>query len=104
MKLAGSVGRTGYVAVLLKAGGGFAVPHTENTVFGQPNQPGFQWFIGWNVDAGAAVRAHLWCGLYVEFEDKFVFARYFDVNVDRGTARHGVMANEWSFHFGLSIK
>ena len=103
-RLAGSVGKTGYVAVLLKAGGGFAVPHTENTLFGQPNEPGFQWFAGWDVDAGVAVRAHLWKGIYVEFEDKFVYARYFDVNVDRGTARQGLTANEWSFHFGLAIK
>jgi len=103
-RLAGSVGKTGYVAVLLKAGGGFAVPHTENTLFGQPNAPGFQWFAGWDVDAGVAVRAHLWKGIYAEFEDKFVYARYFDVNVDRGTARQGLTANEWSFHFGFALK
>jgi len=31
-------GRTGHVSLLAKAGGGFAFPHTENTVFGQPNE------------------------------------------------------------------
>ena len=104
MTLAGKWGHTGHIALLLKGGGGFAVPHTENALFGQPNEAGFQWFAGWNVDAGAAVRAHVWRGVYVEFEDKFVYARYFDVNVDRGTARHGVTANEFSFHFGLSFR
>ena len=104
MTIAGRWGHTGHIALLLKGGGGFAVPHTENTVFGQPNEAGFQWFAGWNLDVGAAVRAHVWRGVYVEFEDKFVYARYFDVNVHEGTARHGVKANEFSFHFGLSFR
>ena len=101
--IAGERGRTWYTALLLKAGGGFAVPHTENTLFGEPNEKGFQAFKGWNLDAGAAARIHFYKLFYFEFEDKFVYARYFGVNVDRGTATHSLKANEFSFHFGASF-
>jgi outer membrane protein assembly factor BamB len=102
-RLAGERGRTWHTALLLKAGGGFAVPHTENTLFGEPNEKGFQAFKGWNLDAGAAARIHFYKLFYFEFEDKFVYARYFGVNVDRGTAGHSLKANEFSFHFGASF-
>ena len=101
--LAGQSRKTGYLTAMLKAGAGFAVPHTENTLFGVPNDPGFQFFQGWTMDAGAAVRAHVWRFIYVEFEDKFVYARYFGVNVDQGKAGHSIKVNEWSFHFGVSF-
>jgi hypothetical protein len=103
-QLAGTPGRTGHLAFLAKAGGGFAMPHTENTLFGQPNEKGFQFFQGWNVDAVAAARVHIWKPLYVEFEDKLVYARYFGVNVDQGKARHSVKANEFTFNFGWTFR
>jgi hypothetical protein len=103
VRLAGEPGRTGYVAFLAKAGGGFANPHTENAVFDQPNEKGFQFFHGWNVDAVAAVRLHVFKRLYVEFEEKAVYARYFGVKVDRGTARHGIKANEFTWNFGMAF-
>jgi hypothetical protein len=103
-KLVERPSRTGNVAILLKAGGGFAIPHTQNTVFGVPNEKGFQFFQGWNLDAGAAVRAHLWRSLYFEFEDKFVYARYFGVNVDQGKAGHSVNANMFTFNFGVAFR
>jgi hypothetical protein len=104
VRLAGQPGRTGYVAFLAKAGGGFAWPHTENTVFGQPNSPGFQPFHGWNLDAVAAARVHLFKFVYFEVEEKFVYARYFGINVDQGTARHSVKANEFTFNFGVAFR
>jgi hypothetical protein len=104
VRLAGEPGRTGHLAFLAKVGGGFAVPHTENAVFDQPNDAGFQFFQGWDVDAAAAVRIHLLKPLYVEFEEKFVYARYFGVNIDRGTARHSVKASEFTFNFGLAFR
>ena len=66
---------------------------------------GFQFFQGWNVDA-ARRRPRRTSGrpLYFEFEEKFVYARYFGVNIDRGTARHSVKANEFSWSFGLSFR
>jgi len=104
IRLAGEPGRTGYFALLAKAGGGVAFPHTENTVFGQPNEKGFQFFHGWDLDAAAAVRVHIWKPVYFEVEGKLVYARYFDVKIDRGTARHSVKAAEYNWNFGVAFK
>ena len=104
VRLRGEPKRTGSVFFLAKAGGGVAMPHTENVLFGQANEKGFQFFHGWDVDAGAAVRVHILKRLYFEFEEKAVYARYFGVKVDRGTARHTVKASEFTFNFGMSFK
>jgi hypothetical protein len=104
VRLVGEPGRTGHVSFLAKAGGGFAVPHTENVLFGEPNEKGFQFLHGWDVDAGVAVRLHMFKRLYAEFEEKAVYARYFGVKVDRGTARHSVKANEFTFNFGVTFR
>lgn len=103
-RLAGTRGRTGYFTLLAKAGGGFAVPHTENTVFGKPNDKGFQPFIGWDLDAGIAGRVHLYRFIYFEAEQKFVYARYHGVKIDQGTARNSVKASEFTFNFGASFR
>ena len=103
VRLAGTPGRTGYVAFLAKAGGGFAWPHTENTLFGQDNDKGFQPFKGWDADVSAGVRVNLLKRLYFEFEEKLVYARYFGVNIDRGTASHSMKASEFAFHFGMAF-
>jgi hypothetical protein len=104
VKLRGEPKRTGYVAFLAKAGGGFANPHTENAVFDQPNEKGFQFFKGWNVDAVAAVRLNFFKRLYVEVEDKLVYVRYFGLKVDRGTARQSVKVNEFTVSAGIAFK
>jgi hypothetical protein len=104
IRLAGKPGHTGDLAFLAKAGGGFANPHTENAVFDQPNEKGFQFFQGWNLDAVAAVRLHLLKRLYFEFEEKLVYARYFGLNVDRGKARHSIKASEFTFSFGMAFR
>ena len=104
VRLAREPGRTGYLSFLAKAGGGFAVPHTENVLFGQPNEKGFQFFHGWDLDAAAALRWHIWRPVYVEIEEKLLYVRYFGVKVDRGTAGHSVKANELSFHFGVAFR
>lgn len=51
-------GQTGSIAVLGKAGIGFVVPHTENTLFGIPNEEGFQ-FSGPDLGIELAVRLHV---------------------------------------------
>jgi len=102
-QMAGRPGHFGHLTFMAKAGGGFAVPHTENKLFGEPNEAGFQFFQAWNVDAAAAVRIHLYRPLYFEFEDKLLYARYFGVNIAEGTANHSVKANEWSWHIGMTF-
>ena len=104
IRLAGEPGRIGYIAFLAKAGGGFAWPHTENKLFGRDNEAGFQPFKGWDLDAVAALRAHLVKGLYFEAEDKLIYARYFGVKINQGTAKHSVKANEFTFNFGWTFR
>ena len=103
-RLTGEPGRTGHLVFLAKAGAGFPNPHTENTVFGVPNDKGFQFVQGWNVDAAAAVRLHLWKPLYFEFEEKLLYASYHGIKIDRGTAKNNVKASEFSFSFGVSFR
>ena len=103
-QLAGQPGRPGHFVLLGKAGGGFAIPHTENTVFGEDNDKGFQFGKGWNVDAAAAIRAHLFKGLYFEFEEKLIYARYFGVKINEGTAGHSLKAAEYNWNFGWSFR
>ena len=83
---------------------GSRVPTPRTLLFGEPNDKGFQFFQGWNVDAVAAVRLHFCKRLYFEFEEKLVYARYFGVNIDRGTARHSVKANEFTLNFGVAFR
>ena len=33
-----------------------------------------------------------------------MYARYFGVNVDRGTARHSLKASEFTFNFGVAFR
>ena len=103
-RLRGEPGRTGSVFLLAKAGGGFAIPHTENALFDKPNEKGFQFFHGWDMDTAAAVRVHILKRLYFEFEEKAVYARYFGVKFDRGTARHSLKASEFTFNFGMAFR
>ena len=104
VRLRGEPRRTGYIAFLAKAGGGFANPHTENVLFGEPNDKGFQFFQGWNMDAVAALRMNVLKRFYLELEEKVLYARYFGLKVDRGTARHSVKASEFSFSFGMAFR
>jgi len=103
MAIAGEPGHTGNVSLLVKAGAGFAVPHTENAVFDQPNKAGFQWFHGWDTDVAVAARINLFKRVYLELEDKLLYAGYRDININHGIARHSVKGNEMSFSFGLGL-
>jgi hypothetical protein len=103
VRLAGEPGHTGSLSLLAKAGGGFAVPHTDNAVFGQPNEEGFQFFHGWDLDADLGLRFNPFRRFYVEFEDKLIYAGYHGVNIDQGKAHHNVKANEFIFNFGIGI-
>ena len=93
---------TGSVALLLKAGGGFTVPHSENTVFGQDNEKGF----GVSgpalaVEVAVRVRAYKW--LYGEVSQVGVWARYRDLQVFEGHAGQNLRASTTSFVLGVSI-
>jgi len=65
-------GQTGSISVLGKAGIGFVAPHTENTVFGIPNENGFQ-FSGPDLGLELAIRLHVFRAFYTEFCEKGVY-------------------------------
>jgi len=60
---------------LLKAGAGPNIPHVQNTIFGNDNNPHFQ-FSGWNADFDAALRLTFFKYVFLELYDKGVYARY----------------------------
>jgi len=95
-------GQTGSVAVLGKAGMGFVVPHTENTVFGIPNEEGFQ-FSGPDLGVELAVRVHLFRAIYAEYCEKGVYARYRGVNINQGHAEQELWAHVRALSFGASF-
>src|SRR5665213_1817983 len=71
---------------LLKAGGGWNTPHVENDIFGEKNNPHFQFVGGWNVGAEGAIRL-LFCNrIYLEFGQKAVFAAYYKLKIANGLA------------------
>jgi hypothetical protein len=94
-------GQTAALSVLLKAGVGFVVPHTQNTVFGHPNDPGFQ-FSGPDVGAAIAVRFHIFRAFYTEFLEQGVIARYRDVNIYNGSAEQNLWAHVTALSFGMA--
>jgi hypothetical protein len=89
--LLGVPGHTGSVALLGKAGIGIMIPHTENTVLGQPNQSGFE-FGGFGTGLEAALRVHVFRGLYVEGAEKGFYGRYRNLNINQGTASQDIWA------------
>jgi len=94
--------KTGSVSVLAKAGIGFVAPHTENSVFGIPNDKGFQ-FSGPDLGAELAVRLHLFRAFYMELCEKGVYARYREVNINNGHAAQELWAHVTLLSFGASF-
>ncbi len=93
---------TGSVALLLKAGGGFTIPHSENTVFGQDNDRGFG-VSGPALAAEVAVRVRAYKWLYGEVSQVGVWARYRDLQVFEGHAGQNLRASTTTFVVGVSM-
>jgi len=103
VSLVGARDRTGSISLLLKAGVGALFPHAQNQVFAENNAAGFQ-FGG--VDAGieAALRLHVFRGLYLDAGEKGVFGRYRGIKVSDGHADLNVWAHNTSLSFGWQWK
>jgi hypothetical protein len=89
--LLGVPGQNGSVAFLGKAGLGFMVPHTDNTVLGGHNNPVFQ-FGGFGAGIEGALRVHLVRQFYIEGAEKGFFGHYRNVHIDQGYASHNLLA------------
>jgi len=69
-----------------KAGIGPVIPHVQNMLFGKTNNQGFQ-IGGWNTGVETALRATIMKYGYLEFSQKFDYARYSNLRVYEGRAR-----------------
>ncbi|HMG83213.1 MAG TPA: hypothetical protein VK559_09280 [Ferruginibacter sp.] len=96
---------------LAKAGVGPVIPHVQNGFFldstagalkQQPNDPHFQ-FGGWNVGVEAAARATFLKYIYLEFSNKIDYARYSNLKIYEGTAKHAFGTYEWVLSLGLTF-
>ncbi len=90
------------VDFLGKAGIGPVIPHVENSFFGQINNKGFQ-LGGWNVGAEASLRCTFFNYVYLEYCNKLDYARYSNLNVFEGTAKHAFGTYEMILNLGVTF-
>jgi hypothetical protein len=88
--------------LLGKFGVGPLIPHTQNELFGQKNDQGFQ-IGGWNTGAEASFRATFWRYVYLEASDKLDYARYHNLNIYSGAAHQAFGTEEIILSLGLVI-
>ncbi len=90
------------IDLLTKAGIGPVIPHVENSLFGQANKPGFQ-IGGWNAGVETALRVTAFKYGYLEFAQKFDYARYSGLKVYEGTARQAFGCYELILSLGFTL-
>jgi hypothetical protein len=90
------------IDVMGKAGIGPVVPHVENRLFGQKNNPDFQ-IGGWNVGIENAFRATFYKYAYLEFAQKIDYARYAHLHVYKGKARQAFGTYELILSLGVTL-
>ena len=88
--------------LLGKFGVGPLIPHTQNELFGQKNDQGFQ-IGGWNTGAEGSLRATFWRYIYLEASDKLDYARYHNLNIYDGAAHQAFGTEEIILSLGLVI-
>jgi len=85
-----------------KAGIGPVIPHVDNKLFGDMNKPGFQ-LGGWNMGVEAAVRATFFNYVFLEYTNKLDYARYSNLKVYAGTAKHAFGTYEMVLNLGITF-
>lgn len=90
------------IDALGKAGIGPLIPHVQNKLFGQENDPGFQ-LGGWNIGTEAGVRATFFKTVYLEFTNKLDYARYSHLKVYQGRASQAFGTYELILSLGITI-
>ncbi|MDQ6756284.1 MAG: hypothetical protein M3004_05040 [Bacteroidota bacterium] len=91
------------IDLLVKAGIGPVIPHVENNFFGQRNNPGFQ-FGGWNTGTEGVIRTTFLNHVYVEFSGKLDYARYSNLKIYKGAAKHAFGTAEVILSIGYTFK
>jgi len=91
------------ITSLLKAGVGPVVPHVDNTIFGQSNNPHFQ-LGGWDTGLEGTIRFTFFNCAYLEYCNKVDFADYWGLGIaDGGSARQSFGAYEMILNFGITF-
>jgi hypothetical protein len=90
------------IDALAKAGIGPVIPHVDNSLFGQHNNPDFQ-FGGWNTGIEGCIKATFFNYVYLEYSNKIDYARYAHLNVYKGRARQAFGTYEMVLSLGVTI-
>ena len=90
------------VDLLGKAGLGPVIPHVENSFFGHKNEPHFQ-LGGWNVGAEAALKTTFFHYIFIEYSNKVDYARYSNLRIYEGTAKHAFGTYEMVLSLGCNL-
>ncbi len=90
------------IDLLGKAGIGPVIPHVQNSFFGKANEDGFQ-FGGWNIGVEAALRATFFNRVYLEYCNKLDYARFSNLKVYQGTAKHAFGTYEMILNLGVTF-
>jgi hypothetical protein len=85
-----------------KLGMGFMVPHVENELYGDKNNPHFE-INGWNTAFEATLRLTFLHYAYIEYCNKFDYARYRGLKIYQGTARQNMGTYEMILNLGFYI-
>lgn len=85
-----------------KAGVGPVIPHVQNSLFGHPNDQGFQ-FGGWNTGLETALRTTFMHYAFIEFSQKVDYARYSNLKLYQGTAKQNFGTYELILSIGAII-
>jgi len=85
-----------------KAGVGPVIPHVQNSLFGEANDPHFQ-FGGWNTGVETALRVTIMRYGYIEFSQKVDYARYSNLKIYDGTAKQNFGTYELILSIGATI-
>jgi hypothetical protein len=94
--------RNFYLDFTGKAGIGPVIPHVQNMLYGKANNPGFQ-IGGWNTGLETALRATVMKYAYLEFSQKFDYARYSNLRVYEGRAKQAFGCYELILSAGVII-
>lgn len=87
---------------LAKAGLGPVIPHVDNKFFGYANDAHFQ-LGGWNIGLEGAVRATFFKYVYLEYCNKIDYARYSNLKIYQGTAKHAFGTYEMILNLGITF-
>jgi len=85
-----------------KAGIGPVIPHVENSLNGQLNNPDFQ-FGGWNIGLEGALRTTFFNYVYLEYCNKLDYARYSNLAIYEGKAKHAFGTYEMMLNLGVTF-